>query len=438
MEILVLLGVSVLLLLVEPIGAILIISLLGFTGWAFNKLTRKHILIWGEKLQLHEGLRIQHLQQGLGGAKDVKLLGRENEFLDQYALHNAGSAHMSRRQSILLALPRLILEFFAVIALVSLVIVLINKGKSIDLLLPIIGLFAAAAFRLLPSVNRVIGAVQLLRFTSPIANTLYDEIHLIHKTESISYEGEVILKNNLEIKNVRFSYPSSELEIIKDININIIFGKTVGFIGESGAGKSTLVDIILGLLTPVSGEIIVDGINITKSIRGWQNQIGYVPQSIYLVDDSLRRNIAFGLPIKDISDDAVWQAARSAKLEEFINKLPDGLETIVGERGVKLSGGQQQRIGIARALYHNPSVLVLDEATSSLDIETERKVMDAVNELHGEKTILIVAHRLSTVESCDYIYRLEQGKIISEGTPEVMLRSHDQKNISRSQSGSGN
>ena len=315
---------------------------------------------------------------------------------------------------------------------------MINKGKSIDLLLPIIGLFAAAAFRLLPSVNRVIGAVQLLRFTSPIANTLYDEIHLIHKTESISYEGEVILKNNLEIKNVRFSYPSSELEIIKDININIIFGKTVGFIGESGAGKSTLVDIILGLLTPVSGEIIVDGINITKSIRGWQNQIGYVPQSIYLVDDSLRRNIAFGLPIKDISDDAVWQAARSAKLEEFINKLPDGLETIVGERGVKLSGGQQQRIGIARALYHNPSVLVLDEATSSLDIETERKVMDAVNELHGEKTILIVAHRLSTVESCDYIYRLEQGKIISEGTPEVMLRSHDQKNISRSQSGSGN
>jgi ABC-type multidrug transport system fused ATPase/permease subunit len=421
MEVLVLFGISTMLLVVEPLGAALVLILMGLSGWVFNNFSRKHMLKWGEELQLHEGLRIQHLQQGLGGAKDVKLLGRESDFIDQYDFHNLGSARVSKRQSILLALPRLMLELFAVTGLASLIIVMINQGKPIESLLPITGLFAVAAFRLLPSVNRVISVVQYLRFSLPIINTMYDEIRLLDNTKPTTHSGTLVLKDTLTLEQVRYDYPSTESSALSGINLTITHGTSIGFIGDSGAGKSTLVDIILGLLTPVSGSVKVDGVDIQKSIRGWQDQIGYVPQSIYLTDDTLRKNIAFGLPAKQINDDAVRRAIHDAQLEKFINELSEGLDTVVGERGIRLSGGQRQRIGIARALYHDPSVLVLDEATSSLDTDTESGVMDAVRDLHGKKTILIVAHRLSTVEDCDYLYRLEQGKIIDEGPPESML-----------------
>ena len=421
MEVLVLFGISTMLLVVEPLGAALVLILMGLSGWVFNNFSRKHMLKWGEELQLHEGLRIQHLQQGLGGAKDVKLLGRESDFIDQYDFHNLGSARVSKRQSILLALPRLMLELFAVTGLASLIIVMINQGKPIESLLPITGLFAVAAFRLLPSVNRVISVVQYLRFYLPIINTMYDEIRLLDNTKPTTHSGSLVLKDTLTLEQVRYDYPSTESSALSGINLTITHGTSIGFVGDSGAGKSTLVDIILGLLTPVSGSVKVDGVDIQKSIRGWQDQIGYVPQSIYLTDDTLRKNIAFGLPAKQINDDAVRRAIHDAQLEKFINELSEGLDTVVGERGIRLSGGQRQRIGIARALYHDPSVLVLDEATSSLDTDTESGVMDAVRDLHGKKTILIVAHRLSTVEDCDYLYRLEQGKIIDEGPPESML-----------------
>jgi ABC-type multidrug transport system fused ATPase/permease subunit len=205
------------------------------------------------------------------------------------------------------------------------------------------------------------------------------------------------------------------------ISISIPLGTSIGFIGSSGAGKSTLIDVILGLLTPTSGVVRVDGIDIQTSLRGWQDQIGYVPQFIYLTDDTLRRNIAFGLHVDEISEEAVWRALRSAQLEQFVNELPQGIDTVVGERGVRLSGGQRQRIGIARALYHDPAVLVLDEATSSLDLETERDLMKAVKALQSDKTILIVAHRVSTVEHCQHLYRLDKGRIIDEGEASMVL-----------------
>lgn len=421
MEVLVLIGITTMLLTLEPIGAILVVSLLGLTGWVFNKLTRKHILQWGEELQIHEGFRIQHLQQGLGGAKDVKLLGRESDFIEQYKTHNIGSAKISQRQTILHAMPRLMLELLAVTGLASLVIVMISKGKIIESLVPIIGLFAAAAFRLLPSVNRIIGSVQHLRFALPVINSVYDEMRLLENTQLPTNCGKIVLKEKLTLENVGFTYEATNTPVLNGISLTISKGTSVGFVGQSGAGKSTLVDIILGLFTPEPGSVKIDGIDIKTSIRGWQDQIGYVPQTIYMTDDSLRRNIAFGLPVEEIDDAAVWRAIRSAQLEQFISSLPDGVETVVGERGIRLSGGQRQRIGIARALYHDPSVLVLDEATSSLDTDTERDVMDAVRDLHGKKTILIVAHRLSTVEDCDYLYRLESGKIIEEGSPDTIL-----------------
>jgi ATP-binding cassette, subfamily B, bacterial PglK len=421
MEVLVVLGISVLLLVVEPFGAVLVVSVLGLAGWGFNRLTRGYILRWGEAFQLHEGLRIQHVQQGLGGVKDVKLLGRESDFFAQYSFHNIGGARINKRRATLQALPRLFLELLAIIGLAALVVIMVGQSKPVEMLLPVVGLFAAAAFRVMPSVNRLLGVFQTMSFSLPVINTLYDEFQLLNAAK-IPQPGQLMpFKNTLNLEQVSFQYPSTEASALSEINITIPFGASIGFIGSSGAGKSTLIDVVLGLLTPASGVVTVDGIDIQTSLRGWQDQIGYVPQSIYLTDDTLRRNIAFGLHVDQISEEAVSRAIHAAKLEQFVKELPQGLDTIVGERGIRLSGGQRQRIGIARALYHDPAVLVLDEATSSLDVETERGVMEAVMSLHGDKTILIVAHRFSTVKHCSYLYRLDNGEVVGEGKASVML-----------------
>lgn len=429
-ELLVLIGISVLLILVEPLGAVLVVSILGFAGWGFHRFTRSHILRWGEARQHHEGLRIQHLQQGLGGAKDVKLLGREKEFFALYQLHNAGSARVGQRQATLQALPKLWLEFLAVTGLAMLVLTMISQGKPLESLLPTLGLFAAAAFRIMPSVNRVLGAIQNVRFSLPVIDTLSDEFQLLDTVADKQPGKPLPLKNTLTLDQVNFKYQTAESLALHNVSLSIPHGSSVGFVGGSGAGKSTLVDVILGLLTPDNGVVKVDGVDIQTNLRGWQDQIGYVPQSIFLTDDTLRRNVAFGLSDKQIDDSSVWRAIHAAQLGEFINELPQGLETLVGERGIRLSGGQRQRIGIARALYHDPSILVLDEATSSLDTVTESEVMDAVRTLKGDKTLIIIAHRLSTVEHCDWLYRLEQGKIVDEGETAIMLKSIVGKKIS--------
>ncbi len=411
-EILVLLGISVLLLTVEPLGALMVVTMTGLAGWGFHRLTRKRILRWGEARQLHEGLRIQHLQQGLGGVKDIKLLGREEDFLNQYRLHNTGSARVEQRQQILMQIPRLWFELLAVAGLATLVLVMIMQGKPMGAMIPTLGLFAAAAFRLIPSTNRVLSAVQNMRYALPVIDTLHGELNLLEKANKPQRSQLLPIRTELKLEGVSFSYPSANAPSLYEVSMKIPFGVSVGFIGGSGAGKSTLVDIILGLLTPDSGTIRVDGRDIQENVRGWQDQLGYVPQSIFLTDDTLRRNIALGLPDGQIDDAALWHAVRVAQLDTFINDLPRGLNTLVGERGVRLSGGQRQRIGIARALYHDPPVLVLDEATNSLDITTEKSVMEAVRALHGSKTILIVAHRLSAVEHCDRLYRLKHGRVV--------------------------
>jgi ABC-type multidrug transport system fused ATPase/permease subunit len=227
----------------------------------------------------------------------------------------------------------------------------------------------------------------------------------------------LVFHTALELNKVSYTYPGADEPALRDLSLVVHRGESVGFVGTSGAGKSTLIDVILGLLPVERGEVRVDGHNIQRSLREWQDQIGYVPQFIYLTDDTLMRNVAFGLSDAQIDKAAVWRAIRAAQLESFVNDLPEGLETMVGERGVRLSGGQRQRIGIARALYHDPAVLVLDEATSALDTDTESGVMLSVHALHGEKTVIIIAHRLSTVEHCDSLYRLEKGRLVSERTP---------------------
>jgi ABC-type multidrug transport system fused ATPase/permease subunit len=413
-ELLVLAGVGGLLLWIEPLGAILVIVALASAAYGFHRFTRGGLARGGEARQLHEGLRLQHLQQGLGGVKEVKILGREEQFLAQYALHNEGSARAGKRHNMLQALPRLWLELLAVTGLAVLVFVMLLQGKTAAGIIPTLGLFAAAAFRLLPSCNRALNALQSLRYSLPAVETLHTELVRCEELPAAGPVTRTVMHTGFQLKRLGFSYPGVAQPTLNQISVTVPRGAAIGFVGESGAGKSTLIDVILGLLEPTHGTVCVDGRDVHENLRGWQAAIGYVPQTIFLTDDTLRQNVAFGISPAAIDDRAVENALNAAQLDEFVRQLPAGLDTMVGERGVRLSGGQRQRIGIARALYHNPDILVLDEATSALDGVTERGVMDAVNSLHGTKTILIVAHRLSTVAQCDRIYRIENGRLTEQ------------------------
>ena len=425
---LVLLGITSLLMVVEPLGTLIVVLVMGGATWGFHRITHAHIARWGQARQYHGGLRIQHLQQGLGGAKDVKLLGREDDFLARYRMHDTQSARAMQLHTTLQQLPRLWLELLVVAGLAILVLSMLAQGRDMASIVPTLGLFATAAFRLLPATSRVLGVMQSLRYSLPVINTLHEELKLaVPRPAAQNNNGMHVIQTNIRLSNISYTYPASPTPVLNGLSIAIQKGESVGLIGPSGSGKSTLVDVILGLLTPNAGQVTVDGQDIQQNLRAWQNQIGYVPQSIYLTDDTLRRNVAFGLSNEQIDDTAVQRAIQAAQLEEFVTSLPDGLETFVGERGIRLSGGQRQRIGIARALYHDPAVLVLDEATSALDTATEHGVMQAVDALHGTKTIIIVAHRLSTVEHCDRLYRLEQGRVIEEGkTSEILGLSSEE------------
>ena len=418
-------GMMMLLLVIEPKGTIITILVFALSSLALRRFSSRRIRLWGEAQNFHKGKIIQHLQQGFGGVKDVKILGRENYFVNQYSDHLDGNANVLRRFSLAQAIPRFGLEILMMIGLASLVSTMVLSGQELTGILPVLGLFGAAAFRLLPAVNRSILSAQTINLNRPLVDGVAADLGLsISTTSTKSVHGH--LASSISVENLSFSYETSTTQALTGVSIDIARGEAVGLVGPSGSGKSTLVDILLGLLEPTSGRVLVDGNDIRENLRGWQDQIGYVPQSIFLTADTLRRNVAFGLPKGEIDDDAVKSAIRSAQLEDFVASLPDGLDTIVGERGVRLSGGQRQRIGIARALYNNPDVLVLDEATSSLDTDTEHGVMQAVQALQGEKTVIIVAHRLSTVEYCDRLYRLENARIVDEGTfSEVTSRTKD-------------
>ena len=429
---LVLAGIAAVLLIVEPLGTIIIAVSLATVAYVFHLSTRRLVSDWGSARHTHSGRLIQCLHQGLGGVKDVLLLARQQYFLDQYQTHNLGCARASRNQDTLHQTPRLALELLAILGLAIFVLFKIRSGVAVDSLVPTIGLFAAAAFRIMPSANRVMAAAHHVQYALPALSALYDEFS--PADVAVAPHGEVTpltLQHSIRLTDVTFAYPGAAAPALSRIELTIACGTMVGFIGGSGAGKTTLVNVLLGLLPPDSGRVEVDGADIAPQLRSWQRTIGYVPQAIFLIDDSLRQNIAFGIPADRIDEVAVLSAVSAVQLEEFVASLPEGLDTPVGERGVRLSGGQLQRIGIARALYHNPSVLVLDEATSSLDTQTERSVMRAVDALHGEKTIIIVAHRLSTLQDCDRVFRLEEGRLVAEGDAGSMIGSTPRSVVER-------
>lgn len=425
-ESLVLIGIIALLFFIEPLGTLIVVTVLVVIAKIILSATGKYIKRWGKERQYHDGKKIQHLQQGLGGVKDVLLLGREEYFLNRYKSHNLSSTQPDLKQSFLQDIPRLWFEVLAILGMTIMILIMTLQGREVITILSILAVFAAAAFRLMPSITRILAAIQSLRYSGPVLDVLYKEFSYKsdnNKSISINQTSKILkLKDEIAISDVTFTYQNAVKPSLANVSLTIPRGKSIGVIGTSGSGKSTLVDILLGLLKPDLGSIKIDNQDISSNIRSWQDQVGYVPQSIYLVDSSLRNNIAFGIAEDEIDDAMIEYAVRAAHLSDFVSSLPKGLDTYVGERGVRLSGGQRQRIGIARALYSDPSVLVLDEASSSLDNNTEKQIMHTVDQLHFEKTIIIVAHRLSTIENCDWIYRLENGKIVEQGKPSLIIK----------------
>ncbi|MBP3238329.1 MAG: ABC transporter ATP-binding protein [Lachnospiraceae bacterium] len=391
--------------------------LLGVSCGTFLVLSKKTTKRLGKRDLESRGQMEKWILQAFGGIKELKLLGRESYFKEKVTNSRKDLSNNCKKQQLLLQLPRLFAETICIVGVMSIIIFEIIADKDLTVLIPKLAVFSVAAFRLLPSIGKVNTYITDLLFFKPAIDEVYKELIELEKIENNnsvrdSFETKpASFENKISINNLSFSYEKDAPPILNNVDFSIMKGSAVGLVGPSGAGKTTLADIIMGLLEPSDGEITVDGKNIRENIRGWQKQIGYVPQNIYLSDDTIRNNVAFGIPEKEIDDDKVWQALRKAQLEEFVKNSKEGLDTCVGDRGVRLSGGQRQRIGIARALYNDPELLVLDEATSALDNETEEAVMQAIESLHGEKTMIIIAHRLSTIEKCDVVYCVDHKKV---------------------------
>lgn len=356
--------------------------------------------------------------QAIYGIKDVKVLHREAFFADNYENSGKVGAALSRKYSVMNSTPRLMIETVFIASILGYMIVYMLLGNDISQMVSMLSVLGIAAIRLMPCANRINTYLTEIAYQKPCLDYVYENLNinaLSEKTNPVlvskDSDVEICLNDKIELKDIVYAYPNTDKLIFDHANMVVPCGKSIGIMGPSGAGKSTVVDILLGLLKLHEGSITCDGVNIFDNYPAWLAQIGYIPQSIYLVDEPIRNNIAFGIADDEIDDERIWQVLEEAQMKEFVKSLPEGLDTAIGDRGVRLSGGQRQRLGIARALYHNPEILIFDEATSALDNETEQAVMEAINSFHGKKTMVIIAHRLNTIEKCDIIYKVEDGQI---------------------------
>lgn len=363
------------------------------------------------------------IMEALGGIKETKVLQRERYFESFFRKDTDGLAKTKTRYSIVTYIAKPAVETICVGGLLAIVAVKMYRGIDVSYFIPILSVFAVAAFRLLPSVNRITNYLSMLMFRKPSVDALYADLTVISFSQTQSTEEKeknpksLPFRNKICFENIVFQYATGDRPVLQNVSLEIPKNTSVAFIGPSGGGKTTLADVLLGLLQPQSGQILVDGKNIHEYEAEWYVKLGYIPQTIYLVDDTIKKNIAFGIPEEEIDLDRLQQAMEEAQIWEYVKGLPNGWDTMVGERGIRLSGGQRQRMGIARALYNDPEVLVLDEATSALDNETEKTVMEAIDNLDGKKTLIIIAHRLSTIKNCNRTYRVENGKVtmVDEG-----------------------
>lgn len=411
-----------LLILVDPKLAFIVGFILCGIYSLFYFLLRKNLTRVGKERFLNNELRFKLISEAFNATKDVKLGGLEQIYTDRYASAAHIYAKSASYAEITRQLPRYFLEALVFGGIMVIMLYLIGKTGSFSNSLPILSLYVFAGYRLMPSVQQVYGSVTQLSFVGPSIDKLYNDVKSIKKQKLDQNKDILELNSSIHLKNIQYTYPSSSRTVLNNINLSIPAKTTIGFIGPTGSGKTTIIDIILGLLEIQKGTLEVDGKIINKeNLRSWQNSLGYVPQNIYLSDDTVAANIAFGVEPKNIDLKVVEKVSKIANLHDFIiDELPNQYQTIVGERGVRLSGGQSQRIAIARALYHSPKVLILDEATSSLDNQTEKAVMDAVSNLNKEITIIIIAHRLNTVKNCDIIFKIDKGELVGQGTYEEL------------------
>lgn len=399
---------------------VLLVVVLGAIKYILKPIMKKA----GEENQdFYSGL-YKWIDQSVMGIKEIKVAGKENYFINEYAKCGAGYVNAVQKYNLYNATPRLLIETVAIASMILYMMIQLLRGTAVTSIVPQVGALAVAAMRLIPCANRINNHLTSISYFEPFFMGVSDNLQEEIRDETIDYDEaaykntadveKLEIREKIELRDIVYKYPNTEVYIFDHAFMEIPIGKSVGIVGTSGAGKTTVVDILLGLLQLQSGQILADGTEVREHYQSWLKNIGYIPQSIFMIDSTIRKNVAFGYGDEEIDDEKVWRALREAQLDEFVKGLPEGLNTSIGERGIRISGGQRQRIGIARALFEDPEVLVLDEATSALDNDTEAAIMDSINRLHGRKTLIIIAHRLQTIEKCDMVYRVEQGKVSRE------------------------
>ncbi len=408
----------------DPVMIMMVAALMVILLFVIKKVLKPIMIRAGQDNQdFYSGL-YKWIEQSVMGIKEIKIGCKENYFINEYAKCGEGYVNSVQKYNLFNATPRLLIETVCIAGMIGYFVLIIGQGAQMKDLLPQLSALGVAAMRLLPSVNRINNYQTSISYFEPffmgVSDNLQEEIH----DKAVTYDPEAYRKKmkveklpvtkEIRLEDITYQYPNTETLIFDHADMEIPIGASVGIVGVTGAGKTTIVDILLGLLQMESGRILADGVDVSENYAGWLKNIGYIPQTIFMIDDSIRKNVAFGVPEEEIDDEKVWRALKEAALDDFVKSLPDGMETGIGERGIRISGGQRQRISIARALYEDPEVLVLDEATSALDNETEAAIMDSINRLHGRKTLVIIAHRLQTIEKCDMVYRVQAGKISRE------------------------
>lgn len=428
-EILLMIAVVALLLAIDPVITVTASVILGFGVGILYFLLHERVRYWGERTLIVQKEILKSLQQGLHSIKEIKVLGREKFVLNAYAKPLDEYVWLITIKQVMVQAPRLWIETITICTIMAVIIYALLAGQSASSILPVLTVFAAAALRMIPSMNRVMVALNRINDAKHSVDVIYEDLALLESedenTKPEITDAAVAFSHDISLRNVTYNYDISERAAVNNVTLQLAKGMSLGIVGPSGSGKSTMADLLLGLLTPTEGKVLVDGVDITGNRRAWQRRLGYVPQSIYLLDDTLRRNIALGIPDEDIDPERIERAIHLAQINEFIKTLSHGLDTTVNEHGVRLSGGQRQRVGIARALYHDPDVIVFDEATSALDSNTEQEVNRAIESLSGEKTLIIIAHRLSTVRKCDQLVLLRDGSIEASGSFEKLSASSD-------------
>ena len=395
----------------------MLVFLLGSFIFLYDFIFQKRIKKYGHLVNTYSTKMFKNINESVHGLKEVRILGKEKYFYDKVLSNATGLSQTMKLKDFISSVPRYFLELIMIFFVVLLVVLYSYQGKALELVVPILTMFSIAAIRLFPSVNHIVSGITHIRFGRPVVALLYKDLkasnyyNFDQKINSI----ETSLFKSIELRDVSFAYPNRDYKVIDNLTIKVKKGDSVGIIGPSGSGKTTLLDILLGLIEVDQGRVLFNNDDLNNCYSEWKSHVAYIPQNIFIIDDTVTRNIALGVPDDLVDHTMLNNAINQSKLTELINQMPKGINTLLGEAGVQLSGGQRQRIALARAFYHNRDILVMDEATSALDNETEAEIVDEIKHLKGNKTLIVIAHRLSTVKHCDYIYRIDKGKIVEKG-----------------------